>query len=130
MTSFSLNFFLNQIQCSHVFLIIQFPESFNLNKNCTLLQTNHEISRAYQSSQKISSVRRPFFDPPCCEAASEPLLPKVARCIPVLLSRDTGKCAARVLKHSDRTDCSHPRVKKVECHFCMFAHIFSNISAM
>ena len=30
MTSFSLNFFSNQIQCSHVFLIIQFPESSNL----------------------------------------------------------------------------------------------------
>ena len=30
MTSFSLNFFSNQIQCSHVFLIIQFLESSNL----------------------------------------------------------------------------------------------------
>ena len=29
MTSFSLNFFSNQIQCSHAFLIIQFPESSN-----------------------------------------------------------------------------------------------------
>ena len=38
---------------------------------------------------------------PCnCEAASEPLLPKVARCIPVLSSRYTGKCAAHVLKRS------------------------------
>ena len=35
-----------------------------------------------------------------CEAASEPLLPKVARCIPVLPSRHIGKCAARVLKRS------------------------------
>ena len=34
------------------------------------------------------------------EAASEPLLPKVARCIPVLPSRYIGKCAARVLKRS------------------------------
>ena len=42
---------------------------------------------------------------PCnCEAASEPLLPKVARCIPVLPSRYIGKCAARVLKRSDRKD--------------------------
>ena len=32
MTSFSLNFFSNQIQCSHVFLIIQFPESSNLKQ--------------------------------------------------------------------------------------------------
>ena len=35
-----------------------------------------------------------------CEAASEPLLPKVVRCIPVLPSRYIGKCAARVLKRS------------------------------
>ena len=36
---------------------------------------------------------------PCnCEAVSEPLLPKVARCIPFLPSRYIGKCAARVLK--------------------------------
>ena len=41
---------------------------------------------------------------PCnCEAASEPLLPKVARCIPVFSSRYIGKCAARVLKRSDPT---------------------------
>ena len=33
MTSFSLNFFSNQIQCSHVFLIIQFPESSNLKQS-------------------------------------------------------------------------------------------------
>ena len=35
-----------------------------------------------------------------CEAASEPLLPKVARCIPVLSSGHIGKCTARVLKRS------------------------------
>ena len=41
---------------------------------------------------------------PCnCEAASEPLLPKVARCIPVLLSSNIGKCATRVLKRSDES---------------------------
>ena len=61
MTSFSLNFFSNQIQCSYVFLIIQFPESPTSN-NRTLLQTKREVSRAYQSSQKIFRVRRPFFD--------------------------------------------------------------------
>ena len=33
-------------------------------------------------------------------AGSEPLLPKVARGIPVLLSRCMGRCAARVLKRS------------------------------
>ena len=38
-----------------------------------------------------------------CEAASEPLLPKVARCIPVLPSRYVWKCAARVLKRSALT---------------------------
>ena len=42
---------------------------------------------------------------PCnCEAASEPLLPKVARCIPVLPSRYIGKCAAHVLKRSGITE--------------------------
>ena len=41
---------------------------------------------------------------PCsCEAASEQLLPKVARCIPVLPLRHIGKCAVRVLKRSDHT---------------------------
>ena len=35
-----------------------------------------------------------------CEAASEPLLAKVAHCVPVLTSRYTGKYAARVLKRS------------------------------
>ena len=39
---------------------------------------------------------------PCnWEAASEPLLAKVARGIPVLQSRYIGKCAAGVLKRSD-----------------------------
>ena len=37
-------------------------------------------------------------------AASEPLLPKVPRCIPVLSSRYIGKCAARVLKRSGLTE--------------------------
>ena len=42
---------------------------------------------------------------PCnSEAASEPLLPKVSRCIPVLSSRYIGKCAACVLKRSKGTD--------------------------
>ena len=36
MTSFILNFFSNQLQCSHVFLIIQFPESSNLIKTIVL----------------------------------------------------------------------------------------------
>ena len=48
----------------------------------------------------------PWYSPNCCwkmlllsdlvtaKAASEPLLSKVARCIPVLPSRYTGKCAA------------------------------------
>ena len=35
------------------------------------------------------------------EAVSEPLLSKVASCIPVLPSRYIGKCTARVLKRSD-----------------------------
>ena len=42
---------------------------------------------------------------PCnCEAALGPLLPKVARFIPVLSSRYIGKWAARVLKRSELTE--------------------------
>ena len=42
---------------------------------------------------------------PCnYEAVSEPLLPKVASCIPVLPSRYMGKRAARVLKRSGLID--------------------------
>ena len=47
-----------------------------------------------------------------CKAASEPLLPKVAGCIPVLPLRYIGKYAARVLKRSDfihNHPCAHPR---------------------
>ena len=41
---------------------------------------------------------------PChWEAASEPLLPKAARCISVLPLRYVGKCAARVSKRSAAT---------------------------
>ena len=39
MTSFSLNFFSNQIQCSHIFLIIQFPELSNLKNSILLHET-------------------------------------------------------------------------------------------
>ena len=38
-----------------------------------------------------------------CEAALEPLFPRVARCIPVVPSRYIGKCVACVLKRSDLT---------------------------
>ena len=38
------------------------------------------------------------------EAASEPLLPKVARYIPVLSLRYIGRCAARVLKRSGTSE--------------------------
>ena len=41
---------------------------------------------------------------PCnCEAVLEPLLPKVAHCIPFLSSHYIGNCTARVLKRSDST---------------------------
>ena len=43
-----------------------------------------------------------------CEVASEPNLPKVARCIPVLSSRFLGKCAARGLKRSGRDEQMQP----------------------
>ena len=39
-TSFSLNFFSNQTQSSHVFLIIQFPESFNLKQSYFIAERN------------------------------------------------------------------------------------------
>ena len=41
------------------------------------------------------------------EAASEPHLPKVAHCIPVLPSRYIGKCATHVLKHSSADPTGH-----------------------
>ena len=51
---------------------------------------------------KLLLENAPAIRPCSCEAASEPLLPKVARCIPVLPSRYIGKCTARVLKRSDQ----------------------------
>ena len=50
---------------------------------------------------------------PCnYDAASEPLLPKVAHCIPVLSSRYIGKFAARVLQRSVSTS---NNLKRIEC---------------
>ena len=49
------------------------------------------------------------------EAASEPLLPKVARCISVLPSHYIGKFAAHVLK------CSEPIEKDEKMSFALFA---------
>ena len=46
------------------------------------------------------------------DAASEPLLPKVAHCISVLSSRYIGKCAARVLQRSASTN---NNLKRIEC---------------
>ena len=43
MTSFSLNFFSNQIQCSHVFLIIQFPESSNLKQSYFIVDETRDF---------------------------------------------------------------------------------------
>ena len=54
---------------------------------------------------------------PCnCEAASEPLLPKVARCMPVNPSRYIGKCAARVLKRSGTTNSRVPEMERAKKH--------------
>ena len=51
---------------------------------------------------------------PCnCEAVLEPLLPKVARCVPVLPSRYIGKCAARVLKRSEYTNKSARKAQSI-----------------
>ena len=56
---------------------------------------------------------------PCnCEAASEPLLPKVVRCIPVLPSRYIGTCADRVLKRSGFTYTIFHDVSKRESLHC------------
>ena len=49
------------------------------------------------------------------EAVLEPLLPKVARCLPVLSSRYIGKCAARVLKRSDINKKLLPCYRKILC---------------
>ena len=59
---------------------------------------------------------------PCnCEAVSEPLLPKVARCIPVLPSRYIGQCAAGVLKRSGYLYTSRPSLLfSVELKGCGF----------
>ena len=53
---------------------------------------------------------------PCnCEAALEPLLPKVARCIPVLSSCYVGKCAAHVLKRSGRSHSAVAAARVLKC---------------
>ena len=52
---------------------------------------------------KLLLQSTPAIRPYNYEAASEPLLPKVARCIPVLSLRYIGKYAARVLKRSDQS---------------------------
>ena len=52
---------------------------------------------------KLLLQNTPAIRPYNYEAASEPLLPKVAHCIPVLSSRYIGKCSARVLKRSGDT---------------------------
>ena len=59
----------------------------------------------YQTSSPMVFTKRLLKNAlavrPCnFEAVLEPLLPKVARCIPVLSSRYIGKCATRVLKRS------------------------------
>ena len=54
--------------------------------------------------------------------AKQPLLPKVARCIPVLSSRYIDKCSARVLKRSDSTNNLHEncRSKLVRSKVCYY----------
>ena len=55
---FSLNFFSNQIQCSHVFLIIQCPKSSNLKQS---LQTKREISVHTSPPRKCSECTARFL---------------------------------------------------------------------
>ena len=71
---------------------------------------------------------------PCsCGAAPEPLLPKVARCIPVLSSCYMGKCATRVLK---LYDLSHSAVSSlqlillVSCLVSTLCMVLSPLSAL
>ena len=57
--SFSLNFFSNQIQCSHVFLIIQFPESSNLKKIILYCRRNARFpvhSSPHKKFQKCATL--------------------------------------------------------------------------
>ena len=49
------------------------------------------------------------------KAALEPLLPKVACCIPVLLPRYIGKCTARVLKRSAQPNENRALVCFIAC---------------
>ena len=62
----------------------------------TLNNSNHLFGFHQTVAAKYSRIR-PFY----YEVSSEPLLLKVACCIPVLLTSSPGKCAARVLRRSD-----------------------------
>ena len=68
MTSLSLNFFSNQIQCSHVFLIIQFPESFNLKQSYFIADETRDFPCIPFLPENFQSVPPVFFirprDPP------------------------------------------------------------------
>ena len=73
-------------------------------------QTIVSLPKIYWITTAISMVftklllENAFAIPPCnCEVVLKPLLPKAARCIPVLSSRCKEKCAIRVLKRSDKT---------------------------
>ena len=63
MTSFSLNFFSNQIQCSHVFLIIRFAESSNLKRSYFITNETRDFPCIPVLPEIFRRVR-PFFNPP------------------------------------------------------------------
>ena len=61
MTSFSLNFFSNQIQCSHVFLVIQFPESSNLKQSYFIADETRDFPCIPVLPEKFSECAARFL---------------------------------------------------------------------
>ena len=63
MISFSLNIFSDQIQCSHVFLIVQFPESSNLKQSYFIADETRDflcipvLPENFQSAPPVFFIR-------------------------------------------------------------------------
>ena len=80
----------------HSRLFIVIPRAKGLCRCQNILNNSRHLHGFHQTVAGNALAVRPCN----CEAVLEPLLPKVARCIRVLSSRNIGKCGARVLKHS------------------------------
>ena len=86
-----------QAQVSSVETFYSKPESLTI----VLLSKYIELQPSYPWYLPKLLLKSALAIRPCnCKDASELLLPKVPRCIPVLPSLSIGKCAARVLKRS------------------------------